>query len=230
MASSGTYTFNPTNGEMVLSAFARIQVRAPSIRQEHMFNARQEMNYLLVELGNLQPNLWEIQQNSINLASGTATYTVPTNTVMILDAWLTQNSGTTQQTDRYISPISRSEWASLANKNTPGQPSQYWFDRLIAPTITTYPVTDQSGLILNYFSCVRMQDANLAGGETMDIQYLWIDAVVSGLAYRLSRIYAPQLEQIREKDYDKAWKIAAAQNTENVGLSLSPAIRTYYRR
>ncbi len=215
---------------MVLSAFARIQVRAPSLRQEHMFNARQEMNYLLVELGNLQPNLWEIQQNSINLVSGTATYSIPTNTVMILDAWLTQNSGTTSQTDRYISPISRSEWASLANKNTPGQPSQYWFDRLVSPTITTYPVTNQSGLILNYFSCVRMQDANLAGGETMDIQYLWIDCVVAGLAYRLSRIYAPQLEDKREKDYDKAWQKAAAQNTEGVGLSLSPAIRTYYRR
>ncbi len=231
MTTSGTNVFNPTNGEMVLSAFARIQIRAPSIRQEHMFNARQEMNYLLVELGNLQPNLWKVTQNSINLVNGTALYNIPTNTVMILDAWITQNSGTTFQADRYISPISRTEWSSLANKNTPGQPSQYWFDRLVSPTITMYPVPDASGpYVLNYFSCLRMQDANLPGGETMDIQYLFIDCVVAGLAHRLARIYKPELEAQREKDYDKAWRIAASQNTEGTSLSISPTISTYYRR
>jgi hypothetical protein len=216
---------------LALSALARIQVRAPSIRQEHMVNAYNEMNYLLVELGNLQPNLWKVAQTPITLTSGTALYSIATNTVMILDAWITTQSGTSSQNDRYITPMSRSEYASLANKNTPGPPTQYWFDRLVAPTITMYPVPDNSGpFILNYFSCLRMQDANLAGGETMDIQYLFIDCIVAGLAHRLARIYKPELEVQREKDYDKAWKLAAAQNTENVPLSLSPAIRTYYRR
>lgn len=196
-----------------------------------MWDALQEMNYLLVELGNLQPNLWKVTQTSTTLANAQALYSVASNTVMILDAWITQNSGTAQQTDRYISPMSRTEYASLANKSTPGQPSQYWFDRLVAPTITMYPVPDNSGpYVLNYYSCLRMQDANLAGGETMDIQYLFIDAVVAGLAHRLARIYKPELEAQREKDYDKAWKIAAAQNTEGTNLSISPAIRTYYKR
>ena len=189
------------------------------------------MNYLLVELGNLQPNLWKVVQTSTTLVNGTATYSVATNTVMILDAWITRNSGTSQQTDFYINPISRTEYATLASKSTPGQSSQYWFDRLISPTITLYPVPDAGGpFVLNYFSCLRMQDANLPGGETMDIQYLFIDCVVAGLAHRLARIYKPELEAQREKDYDKAWRIAASQNTENVGLSISPAIRTYYQR
>ncbi len=231
MTTSGTNTFNPTNGQVTLSAFARIQVRAPSLRQEHMVNAYNEMNYLMVELGNLQPNLWKVVQNSTALANGTALYTVPDNTVMILDAWITTQTGTASQFDRLITPMSRSEYASLANKNTPGPPTQFWFDRLQSPTIIMYPVPDNSGpFILNYFSCLRMQDANLAGGETMDIQYLFIDCIVAGLAHRLSRIYAPTLEAQREKDYDKAWKLAAAQNTENVGLSLSPTLRTYFRR
>ncbi len=231
MTSSGTSTFNPTNGQITLSAFARIQIRLPSIRQEHLSNAYNEMNYLMVELGNLQPNLWKVTQNSINMVSGTALYTIPSNTVMILDAWITTQSGMPSQFDRFITPMSRSEYASFANKNTPGPPTQYWFDRLVAPTITMYPVPDNSGpFILNYFSCLRMQDANLASGETMDIQYLWIDCCVAGLAYRLARIYAPQLEAQREKDYDKSWKLAAAQNTEGVNLSLSPTLRTYFRR
>ena len=36
MTSSGTYAFSPSNGEIVLAAFERIQVRVPDIRQEHM--------------------------------------------------------------------------------------------------------------------------------------------------------------------------------------------------
>lgn len=216
---------------MVLSAFARIQVRATSLRQEHMVNARHELNYLLVQLGNLQPNLWKVQQNTINLVNGTATYTIPANTVMILDAWVSVNTGTPQQTDRYITPISRTEYASFANKSTPGQASQFWFDRLIAPTITMYPVPDANGpYVLNYFSCVQMQDANLPGGETMDVPYLWYDAIVAGMSHRLSRIYAPPLEAVRKTDAQEAWKIAASQNTENVSLSLAPTLMTYYRR
>ncbi len=195
MATSGTYNFNPTNGQLTLSAFARIQIRAPSIRQEHMTNAQQEMNYLLVELSTLQPNLWKVVQNSITLVNGTATYSIPNNTVVILDNWISVNSGTSNQTDRYITLMSRSEYASLANKNTPGAPTQIWYDKLVAPTVTFYPVPDNNGpYVYNYFSCLRMQDANLAGGETMDVQYVFLDCIVSGLSHRLARIYAPQLE------------------------------------
>lgn len=231
MTTSGTYLFGPSNGQLILSAFARIQIRAPSLRQEHMLNAQMEMNYLMVELGNLQPNLYKVVQNSISLVTGTALYTLPTNIVMILDAWITTNSSTSFQTDLTISPLSRSEYASLANKSTPGQPTQYWFDRLTTPTITLYPVPDNSGpYILNYFTCLRMQDANLSGGETPDIQYLFTDTIVAGLAYRLARIYAPQLEDKREKDYEKSWKVTAAQNTEGTNLSISPSLSRYYGR
>lgn len=42
MASSGTYAFNPSIGQCILSAYERIQIRAPSIRQEHMNTAKME--------------------------------------------------------------------------------------------------------------------------------------------------------------------------------------------
>jgi len=189
------------------------------------------MNLLFVEWSNKQVNLFKVELISVNLTNATPTYTVPGRVIMVLDAWITQNSGTAQQTDRYISPISRTEYASLANKNTPGQPSQFWFNRLIAPTITMYPVPDTGGpYILNYYACSQMQDLNLAGGETPDIPYRWYDAFVAGLAHRFSRPYAPDLEDKRKKDAIEAWGIAATQDTENVNLSISPAIRTYYQR
>ncbi len=189
------------------------------------------MNLLFVEWANKQVNLFKVELISVSLVSGTATYTVPARVVMVLDAYITQNSGTAQQTDRYINPMSRTEYASLANKATPGQPSQFWLNRLISPTITMYPVPDSGGpYILNYYACSQMQDLNLAGGETPDIPYRWYDAFVAGLAHRFSRHYAPDMEDKREKDAIKAWDIAATQDVENVNLSISPAIRVYFRR
>lgn len=229
MASSGTYAFNPAYSQITLAAYERIQIRAPSIRQEHMTSARTELNLLLVTLGNLQPNLWEVEQGSIDLIAGTASYSVAARTVMILDAWVTTTTGSTSN-DRYVTPISRTEYASLSNKLTQGSPTQYWFDRILAPVVLPWPVPDSGGpYTFNYFFCSQMQDAGVTGGETPNLPYLWLDCLVAGLAHRFARIYKPELEAIREKDYNRAWEIAAAQNTENVNFSIAPAIGGYYR-
>lgn len=229
MTSSGTYSYSLSNGEAVIAAFERLQIRVPSLRQEHMLSARRELNLLLVEWSNKQVNLWKVELISLPLVNGTAVYTIPARVVMVLDAYLTLNNGLTTQTDRYITPISRTDYASYASKFTPGPPTTYWFDRLIAPTLTTWPVVDSNSYVLNYYACSQTQDANTAGGETPDIPYLWLDALVAGLSHRLSRGYAPPLEAQREKDAMSAWTIAATQNTENVPTVLAPNIGRYYR-
>lgn len=231
MTSSSTYAFSPSNGEIVLAAFERIQIRAPSIRQEHMLSARREVNFLFSSLSNLGPNLWEVALVAQALTAGTSTYAVDAKVVMILDAYISLNQGTTTQSDRYITPISRTEYASFATKKTSGFPTSFWFDRLISPTVTLWPVPDSGGpYYLNYYVCTQMQDANLAGGETPDVPYRWYDAMTAGLAHRLARIYAPQLEAQRKTDAQEAWAVAAAQDTEGVALSIAPGIGAYYPR
>ena len=231
MTSSGTYSYTLTNGEAVLAAYERCEIRTPSIRQEHMVTARRETNLLFVELNNRQVNLWKVEALSIDMVAGTATYSVPGRVVMVLDAYISLNNATTTQTDRYVTPISRTEYATHAAKFTPGPPTVYWFDRLISPTITMWPVPESGGpYVLNYYACTQMQDANLAGGETPDLPNRWLDVLVSGLAFRLSRTYAPQLMQLRKADYDEAWKWAGSQDTENVPLTIAPAISAYYPR
>lgn len=230
MASSGTYNFSLTTGESVIAAFRRVRVFAPSLRQDHMVAARQEMNLLFVEWSNKQVNLFKVELISVPLTTGVATISVPARVVMMLDVYISKNYATAQQSDLTISPVSRTEWASFSNKATPGQPSQFWFDRLINPTVTLYPVPDANGPYqLNYYACTQMQDANLLGGETPDIPYRWYDAFVSGMSHRFSRIYAPDLEDKRKKDAMEAWAIAATQDTENVPLSIQPTIKMYYR-
>jgi hypothetical protein len=231
VTSSGTYSFNLSNGEVVLAAYERVQIRTPSIRQEHMATARREINLLFSEWSNKQVNLWEVTLNSIAAVQGTATYSIPANVVMMLDVYRTLNNGQANQTDIYMTPVSRTEYATYASKFVQGPPTIYWFDRLESPTVTLWPVPDGQGpYTINYYACTQMQDANIPGGETPDVPYRWLDAMVAGLSYRLSKTYAPQLEQVRKADAMEAWQVAATQDTENVSLVLSPGLSGYYRR
>lgn len=232
MASSGLYNFSASNGQTLVSAYERIGIRAPSLRQEHMVTARQEMNLLFSSWANEQPNLFKVTLTTLALSATVPSYSIPNNVVMILDAYISLNEGSTNQTDLYITPVSRTEYASYANKQTPGRPTSFWFQRTPpAQLITMWPVPDANGpYTLNYYACLQMQDANLAGGETPDLPYRWLDAFTSGLSHRLARVYKPELEAVRKADAMEAWKIAAAQDTENVALSIAPRISTYFRR
>jgi len=153
MTASGTYTFGLSNGEIVLAAYERIQVRNPSLRAEHFATARRELNVMLAQFSNLQPNLWKVELISTTLVAGTATYSVDPKVVMILDAYVSLNEGLSTQTDTYVTPLSRTQYASIGAKPTQGRPSQFWFDRLLAPTVTMWPVPDSGGpYTFNYYA------------------------------------------------------------------------------
>lgn len=227
MTSSGTTAFNLSNASIAVAAYSRIQVRRTELLAQHMQDAFQEFNLLLASLSNSQVNLWTVDLVSVPLVAGTATYSVDASTIMILDAYLAYGSPTT---NRLIFPISRTEYASYPNKTDQGVPSVFWFDRLISPTLTLWLVPDaMSTYTLNYYRCQQIQDANLPSGETPNVPYRWLDALVAGLAHRLARIYKPELEAVRSADFDKAWHIAAAQDVENVGLNITPGLSGYYR-
>lgn len=223
---SKQWNFNPTGGELILTAFDRIQVRPTEISQNQMQRAVMEMNLALVKFNNLQPNLWTVDLQSIPLVQGSATYSVPAETTMILDLFIRYSSGI----DRYLQPISRTEYASIAVKTTQGFPSQYWFDRLISPTVTFYLVPDGSFPYTAYYYRVRqIQDATITNGYNIEVIYRFLDALTADLAHRLARIYRPELEAPRRADRDESWMIAATQDVENVPTYIVPGLSGYWR-
>lgn len=223
MASSGTWAFSPSVGNLALSAFSRIQIRRPALLPEHLSDAYNETNFLLSSWSNMAPNLWTVDLVTQALTASTATYNVDAKTVMILDAYITVSDQ-----DRLIFPISRTEFSSYPNKTAEGVSSVYWFNRQINPTITLWLVPDGSFDTLSYYRCTQNQDANLQSGETPAVPYRLLDAMVAGLAHRLARIYAPQLEQVREQDAFKALALAQVQDTENVPMSIQPQLMSYW--
>ena len=228
MTSSGTFNFFLSNASIVQQAFSRIQIRRPQLLAEHMTDALNEYNLMLASLSNLQPNLFSVELVSVPLIAGQGVYTVDPSVIMILDAYISLVSSTTS--DRLVFPISRSEYASYPNKTAQGAPTVFWFDRLADPTVTLWYVPDAtSTYVLNYYAVQQIQDANLTNGETPAVPYRFLDCLVANMAHRMSRIYAPQLEAQRKIDADEAWKIAAAQDTENVGFFVTPQMDSYYR-
>lgn len=229
MTSSGTYNFAPSIGELALSAFGRLQIRRATVGTEHLQDAQQEANLALVSFSNRGPNLWAVDLQSIPLVQAVPTYSVLGSTVMMLGTYITTTSGGTAS-DTTITPLSRDEYAAISEKTSPGRPTSFWYDRLNSQTVTTYPVADRTSVYtLNFYRYRQLQDASVAGGQTADLVYLFLDAFVAELAHRLSRYYAPQLEAQRKADADMAWNIAASQNTENVGMSITPTLSSYYR-
>lgn len=225
MTTSGTYDFNPSLGEIVIYAYMNIGLRPTSLVQEHMESARMATNMMLSRFANQGVNLWAVDLIETPLVQGQAVYNVDPTTVMILDAYIRTNG-----VDRPIMPVSRTEYASYSTKSIQGFPTVFWFDRLIAPTVTLWPVPAETGVqTLRYYRVRRIQDANLVNGQNVEIPYLWLEAFADGLTYRLARIWNPQIAVALKGQADESYDIAAFQNVENVNTFISPMIGGYFR-
>ena len=227
-SSSGTYSFSASNASIVLSAFERLQIRLPSLRQEHFDTAKREFNFMLSQLSNLGPNLWEVELVSQALTQGTSTYAVNPKVIMVLDVYISLNQGQASQTDRFIEPMSRTEYASMPNKLGQGEVTSFWFDRVISPTVTFWPVPDNTETTCSYYRFTQIQDAATANAATPQILYLCLDAYVAGLAHRMARIYKPELETIRDTDAAKALNLMFTQLVENVPMYITPITQAYW--
>ena len=229
MTASGTYAYQPSLGELVIYAYNIIGVRPTSILQEHMTAARMAANMMQANWANRGVNLWAVDLQTVTLVAGTATYSVPGSTVVMLDAYMGLVEGSTE-IDRIILPVSRSEYANYPNKAQQGFPTVFWFDRLIAPTVTLWPVPDgTSATYLKYYRVRQIQDAGFTSGQTAEIPYLWLEAFADGLAYRLAKIYAPMMATGLKAVADESYNIAANQNVETAQQYITPQLNGYYR-
>jgi hypothetical protein len=233
MASSGTYTFNPSFGELGLYAFHLCGLRPPQLTQEHMFTLRMAANIMQLDWANEGVNLWEVElATPITFVAGTATYDIPSNTMIMLDVYVTQpaQSGGQLATDRILTPITRTEYASYPNKLEQGTPNVYWYDRLISPTITLWPAPDaQLYTQLNYYRVKQIEDASLPGGLTLDVVQRFIPAYIDGLALELSRTWAPSRMGDLKTSYDAKMARAKGQDVERGSFYVSPMLGSYFR-
>jgi hypothetical protein len=222
---SGTYTFDPSLGELTLYAFDLAGVRSTALTQQHMRTARTAANMINSRWSAQGINLWAVDLQTLQLVPGNPTYSVPANTIDILDAYATNAAGQ----DRIILPVSRTEYASYPDKQKPGAITTYWFNRVLAPTISFYLNPDGTYLSVSYYRVRQIQDALMSGGVPPEIPFYFIEAYALALAWRLAAIWNPPAAAALKSLADEAYEIAANRNTEQAQFYVTPMITAYFR-
>ena len=223
MTTSGTATFNLDLAELIEEAFERV---GSEMRTGYdLRTARRSLNLLFADWANRGINMWTIEQGSIPLTPGVATYDLPTDTVDLMEHVIRTGAGNAStQADLTISRISVSTYATLPNKLQQARPIQLYIDRQITPRVTMWPVPDASqAYTLVYWRLRRVQDAG-DGSNTMDVPFRFVPCLVAGLSYYLAMKVPGGLErlQVLKQQYDEAWALASTEDREKATDRLVP--------
>lgn len=236
MTTTGTAAFNLDIADIIEEAFERCGSEART--GYHFATARRSLNLLLIEWANRGVNLWTIDEVSLTLAAGVAAYNLPLNTVDVLETSVRLGTGG-NQLDRPMSRVSASMYAGIASKNTPGIPTQVWVDRrtgadtptgVQAPRVVLWPVPDK-GYQMRVWRLRRMQDMG-DGGGTADIPFRFLEAMISGLAWKLAaKLPGVEMERasLLKSEYEAQFQLAADEDREKADATFIPFVPAGYR-
>lgn len=221
MATSGTTTFTLDLAELVEEAFERA---GGEVRSGYdLRTARRSLNLLLADWANRGLNLWTFEEGSVPLVAGTATYNLPADTVDIIEHVLRTGTGS-QQSDLTMTRTSVSTYAMIPNKTATGRPLQLLVTRGIVPSVTVWPVPDQTNVYtLRYWRLRRLQDAG-SGVNTPDVPFRFLPALVAGLAYHIAMKVPDGVDRlpILETQYREAFQTAMDEDRERASVRLVP--------
>jgi hypothetical protein len=224
MASSGTATFNMDFTEIAEEAWERA---GREMRSGYdLRTARRSMNLMTIEWQNRGINMWTIEQGSQAITAGTGQYTLPADTIDLLDHVIRSNAGNTStQSDLTINRIGVSTYASIPNKLSTGRPIQVWIERLAAaPRINLWPVPE-SDYTFVYWRMRRIEDAG-SGVETADMNFRFLPCLVAGLAYHIA-MKVPELADritMLKATYEEQYTLAAGEDREKTSEHFVPRI------
>jgi hypothetical protein len=131
MTTSGVSAFNLDLNELVEEAFERA---GSELRTGYnLRTARRSLNLMFADWANRGVNMWTFEQDVIQLATGQPTYTLPDDTVDLLEHVIRTNANIpNNQADLTITRISVSTYATIPNKLIQGRPIQVYIQRLTA--------------------------------------------------------------------------------------------------
>lgn len=209
MASSGTYTNAPEIADLTDEAFERCGIDPATLTARHLRSARRSLDYLMIEWANKGIHLWAVESKTTDMIASTASYVTETNIITPLEVVI-RRSGL----DTPVFPMTRDQYHAIPDKTIEGMPTNYWFDRdASTPTLYLWPVPDTATDDLIYYYLRRLQDTGTAAG-TPDIPYRWYEAMVSGLAAKLSEKFAPDRENFLRNKAGARYKEADVEDRE----------------
>ena len=220
MATSGTVAFQPNVEEIISEAFERCGLDPQIQTGDRAVSARRSLNLLFSEWANRGINYWAVEQQTLTLVNGTASYTLPVGTIDIIDAVVRDSAGT-DTSDQIINRVSIADYNQLPNKSSSGKPSQYMLDKQYTPVAYFWQVPDRDTYSMVYWAIRQLEDVT-ASNQDADIPYRWNECICAGLASKLSLKYANEKFQILNEMYERAFAFAAASDNDGVSLRIQP--------
>ena len=189
--------------------------------------ARRSFQILTLEWQNRGINLFTIESGTLSLSAGTATYTMPTDTIDIIEHTIRTGTGTSQL-DTNVSRISVSTFAQKSNKNTQGKPNQIFVQRLAgSTTVTLHPVPDTT-YTLSFFRLKGIDSisSGISGTTTSHVPPRFVPCLVSGLAYYIAMKdpeLAPRIPMLKDM-YEEQFRLAADEDRVKTPARFVPKI------
>lgn len=240
MTTSGGAVFNLDLNEIAEEAWER---NGAELRTGYdLRTTRRSLNLLFADWANRGVNMWTFNQGTIPLVQGTNTYTLPSDTVDLLEHVIRTGTGNVStQVDLTITRISISTYSSIPNKLQQARPIQVLVNRnsgatypagssyspnaTALPSITVWPTPDQTGVYqFVYWYLRRIQDAGAGGEYTQDVPFRFLPCLVSGLAYYLALKVPGGMERLQtlKAQYDEDFERAASEDREKAAVRFVP--------
>jgi len=185
--------------------------------------ARRSLNLLTLEWLNRGLNLWTVKEASIDLVSGTKTYSLADDCIDVLDAVIRDGTGNTTQTDFSLTRLSVSTYAQTSNKNTNSRPTSMYIDRQNRPTVTLYPEPDDSTQDFVYWYVRRIEDLG-DNTNNNDMPERAVPALIAGLSFYIA-LKRPELEAripVLKSHYEEQYELMASEDRSKASLLFSP--------
>ncbi len=225
MATSAVRLFDPTFADLLSESFARCLIRPAVVNQEHIDEAMRSANLTFIKMAAISQMQFQMQEVTLSLVEGTATYDLPSGALEPWSAVLRKDSQ-----DTPVWPMSRVNYQRIPDKTNEGRPFNYFSERGKVGndqrTVTLWPVPDTTGDELLVWCVMRPEDVT-AMPETLGIAWEWFDAYAAELARRIARKFAPEL--VGELSAEAAEAVGLAKHTDRERAPLRLRVRGWTR-
>lgn len=224
MAVSGTYGFNLDIDEVIQEASEMIGGEA-TLGHEPA-SARRSINLMLKDWQNRGILLWTTGTTAVTLATSVTSYELSDSTINALEVVLSRDN-----TDIQLTRITPEEYLLIPANTQTGRPTQYSIRRgRDNPTLSVWPIPENSTDILKIETVSEMTDVNKSAGQNADLPKRFLPPLTCGLAYYMS-MKRPLVPETRigmlKQNYEEMLARAMEEDRERASLYLLPRLTFY---
>ena len=221
MAVSGTYNFNLDIDEVIQEAMEMIG--GEDTLGHEPASARRSINIMLKDWQNRGILLWSTGVSSITVAASTTAYDLSSTTIDALEVVLNRDD-----TDLQLQRVSPEEYLLIPNKTQTGRPSQYSVRRgRDNPTISVWPIPDNSTDVLKIETISELQDVNKSAEQNADLPKRFFPCLTAGLSYYMSMkragVPAERINMLKT-NYEETLARAMREDRERSSMFVRPRL------